>query len=142
MEAGITVMKNASTLDKLLACLCRRGDILAVYRFGSWGTDAQRPDSDIDLAILATAPLDPVELWELAQKLAVPAGRDVDLVDLLQAGTVMRMQVISGGTRLFQSDFRAVEEFEDRVFSAYVRFNEERKDILNQVRERGAVYDK
>jgi hypothetical protein len=28
---------------------------LAIYRLGSWGTEAERPDSDLDLAVTATA---------------------------------------------------------------------------------------
>ncbi|MFO1506406.1 MAG: nucleotidyltransferase domain-containing protein [Lysobacterales bacterium] len=41
-------------------------DLLAVYRFGSFDTPAQRPDSDIDLGLLGEAPLEPVFLFDLA----------------------------------------------------------------------------
>lgn len=27
-------------------------DVQAIYRYGTWGTDAQRPDSDVDVAVL------------------------------------------------------------------------------------------
>lgn len=114
----------------------------AVYRFGSWGTDAQRPDSDIDLALLPSHPLDPVLRWELAQTLASLAGRDVDLVDLLGASTVLRMQVVAYGERLYSADALRVDQFEDFVFSSYARLNEERREILADVRQRGNIYGK
>ncbi|MDY0269228.1 type VII toxin-antitoxin system MntA family adenylyltransferase antitoxin [Trichloromonas sp.] len=115
-------------------------DLLAIYRFGSWRTEAERPASDIDLAILPAAPLDNVRRWEVAQQLATLAGRNVDLVDLLAASTVLRMQVVGHGVCLFRADENAVATFEDMVFSAYCRFNLERRDILEDIRRRGSVY--
>jgi len=115
-------------------------DCRAFYRFGSWGTAMQRPDSDIDLAILPSRPLDSVRRWELAQALASLAGRDVDLVDLLRASTVLRMQVVAHGERLYSADETEVEQFEDMVFSSYARLNEERREILADVRKRGSIY--
>ncbi|RNC68889.1 MAG: nucleotidyltransferase domain-containing protein [Desulfuromonadales bacterium] len=120
-------------LDAIPACR-------AIYRFGSWGTDMQRPDSDIDLAVLPLQPLDPVYRWELAQTLASQAGRDVDLVDLLRASTVLRMQVVAHGERLYCADETETEQFEDVVFSSYARLNEERREILADVRHRGNIY--
>lgn len=114
----------------------------AIYRFGSWGTAAQRPESDIDLAILPPHPIDPVLRWELAQRLASIAGRDVDLVDLLCASTVLRMQVVAYGERLYCADELQVEPFENTVFSSYARLNEERRGILADVRQRGSIYGK
>lgn len=115
-------------------------DCRAIYRFGSWGTDTQRPDSDIDLAVLPARPLDSVHRWELAQALASLAGRDVDLVDLARASTVFRMQVVAHGERWHCADTTEVEQFEDMVFSSYARLNEERREILADVRQRGSVY--
>ena len=87
--------------------------------------------------IRSAAPLDPGERWKLAQKLAIPAKCDVDPVDLPWASTVLRRQVVASGTGLFQFDSLIVEEFEDRVFSGYARFNEERRELPNQVRGQG-----
>lgn len=117
-------------------------DCQSIYRFGSWGSEAERPDSDIDLAVLPVAPLDPVLRWELAQKLASLAGRDLDLVDLLRASTVLRMQVVAHGERLYSADAGEAEKFEDTVFSSYVRLNEERRGILDDVRQRGNIHGK
>ncbi len=114
--------------------------LIAVYRFGSWNTPAARPDSDIDLAVLTERPLDSVRCWELAQALAVEAGRDVDLVDLLSVSTVFRAQIVSNGTRLHCTDKNVCRAFEDRVYSEYARLNEERRYILDGISERGRIH--
>lgn len=49
-----------------------------VSRFGSFGMEYERPDSDLDLAVYAGRPLPAVRLRRLAQELATEAGRDVD----------------------------------------------------------------
>lgn len=115
-------------------------DVIAIYVFGSQAAGIAGPESDIDLAVLNDNPLSQVTCWDLAQELAREAGRDVDLVDLRAASTVMRAQVIAKGQRLFCADERKCVEFEDYVYSAYARFNEERRAILQDIRQRGSVY--
>ncbi len=112
----------------------------AIYRFGSWGTSAENPESDIDVAILPLHPLETLRQWEVAQLLASRVGRDVDLIDLLSAPTVLRMQIIAHGERLYCVDRFAIEQFEDVVFSSYARLNEERRNILDDIRQRGRIY--
>lgn len=126
---------------KITELLCRQlPDLVAIYRFGSTTTGHERADSDIDLAILPSHPLDTVQVWEIAQTLAQAVGRDVDLVDLLSASTVMRAQVISTGKRLYCARSAECERFEDYVYSSYARLNEERKEILDDIKQRGTVY--
>ncbi len=133
-------MTDTAKISLILAELSKRDDLLALYRFGSWGTEQQHPESDIDVAILTAAPLQAVERWDLEQKLATLVGREVDLVSLLAASTVMRMQVVAFGERLFARDLLAAEEFETRTFADYARLNEERRGILDAVRDQGVIY--
>ena len=114
--------------------------LLSIYRFGSWGTPYERADSDIDLAVLLQGAMDSASLWDVAQDIAKVIGKNVDLVDLLQASTVMRMQVISTGKRLYCSNPIVCEQFEDYVYVAYARLNEERRGILEDIKQRGTVY--
>jgi predicted nucleotidyltransferase len=145
-ERQWVLRKEQERVDSdLISCLIdlireRLPDVAAVYRFGSAGTPGEHRGSDIDLAVLPARPLDPVPRWQLAQELATLAHRDIDLVDLLSASTVMRAQVIARGERLFCADERACATFEDYAFSAYARLNEERREILKDIVERGSVY--
>ncbi|CAN5730634.1 hypothetical protein BH20ACT11_BH20ACT11_16830 [soil metagenome] len=81
-----------------------------------------------------------MELWCAAQELASRAGRDVDVVDLARASTVMRAQVVHEGERLYCADGTACDTFEDYVYSSYARLNEERREILRDILSRGRVY--
>ncbi|HYC55223.1 MAG TPA: nucleotidyltransferase domain-containing protein [Candidatus Binatia bacterium] len=116
-------------------------DLVAVYRFGSTVSGQQHSDSDVDVAVLGRTPLDPLERFQLQEELALRLHRDVDLVDLRRASTVMRMQVVSTGLCFLVADETERDRFEDYVFAAYARLNEERRGILDQIRRDGRVYD-
>lgn len=114
--------------------------VIAVYLFGSVATGRSTRDSDIDLAILAAEPLAPQARWHLAQTLAISLSRDVDLVDLRQASTVMRLQVLGSARLLLETDRAKRQQFEAVALGAYARLNEERRGIIEDVRARGSVY--
>lgn len=114
--------------------------LIALYRFGSQAKGTARPDSDIDLAVLARDPIPNMRRFELAQELATQLHRDVDLVDLRTASTVMRMQVLSTGTCLDAPEEPARREFEMYAYADYARLNEERRELVKGITERGLVY--
>lgn len=117
-------------------------DTIAIYLFGSWGTEGMRSDSDLDLAFLTPRPVAPELVWEIAQELAVRLGIEVDLVDLRAQPTTMRAQVIHTGSRIWYdpSAFDAVEVFEDWTFKEYAYLSEARKDILRDIQLRGTIH--
>ncbi len=115
-------------------------DPVAIYLFGSMAADAVHESSDIDIAVLPQSPLSNKERWNLQQELAIALRVDVDLVDLLSASTVMRVQIVSTGEVLFEGDATRRAEFEMVTFSMYARFNQERREILDQVKREGRVY--
>jgi uncharacterized protein len=128
MESALNHMKEAVQ------------NLLAVYRFGSQAQGTANQESDVDLAFLAHHGMTPQGLFELRQDLAAILQREVDLIDLRMASTVIRMQVLSTGECLFSGDDRARDQFEMLVYSSYARLNEERSGILEDVRARGSVY--
>ena len=128
---------NEMIVDQVLKAM---PEVWAIYRFGSAGTPFERTDSDIDLAILSPKPMAGVARWELAQDLAWQLKRDVDVVDLLCASTVLRQQVFSRGQRIYCADWFPAEEFESRALSDYVRLNEARQGILRDIHERGRIH--
>ena len=114
--------------------------LFILYQFGSQAQGQAGPESDIDLAILAADPVPVSTLLALQEDLAGSLKKDVDLVDLRAASTVLRMQVVSNGQCLYSAVDAGREEFEDFVYSAYARLNEERRGILEDIRARGSVY--
>lgn len=114
-------------------------EVLVVYLFGSAVAGGRHEESDLDVALLADAPLDRMRRWELQQELAVELGQSVDLIDLLRVPTVLRMQVVSTGQVLWSGDENERAKFEMDVYSSYARLNEERREILEQIRREGRV---
>lgn len=115
-------------------------DTAVVYRFGSTVSGQDGPGSDIDLAFLPDRPVDPVRRFEVQEALAVLLRRDVDLVDLAAASTVLRMQVLRSGAAILVRDEERRGSFEDRVFTFYPRLNEERREILADIQRTGRVH--
>lgn len=127
--------------DTLMAKLKEKvPDLIAIYQFGSQVRGETHKGSDIDLAFLAPQSLSPVQRFDLEQELALLAHKDVDLVDLQKASTVMRMQVISTGSCLLSINDTKRDRFETMVFSAYARLNEERREILKNIQQQGRIY--
>ena len=114
--------------------------VVAIYRFGSSAAGGLRPESDLDFALLGPHPLGAVERFDLQERLASALHRDVDLVDLRTASTVMRMQVVSRGLLVFDGDPAERRPFETLVFSSYARLNEERRALLDQIRREGVIH--
>lgn len=115
-------------------------ELIAVYRFGSFGTPEERADSDIDLGLQTASPPDPVDLFHLAGELATMAGRDVDLVDMIGCSTVMRARIVATGELVFCRDPYLCEDFATMAFSRYAHFNEARRGILEDIQTTGSIY--
>ena len=84
--------------------------------------------------------LDPIERWKLQEELATLVHTHVDLVDLRLASTVMRVQVLRDAVLVVDASPTERQMFEVFALSAYARLNDERREILNDVAERGRVY--
>lgn len=116
-------------------------DLIAIYLFGSFGTKFENKASDIDIAILLPKKISRTYFWELAQKIASSVNREIDLVDLLQANTVLQKQIVTSGKLLYCKDKTKCAKFETTVLSCYLELNDFRKDILADITKKGEVFD-
>jgi predicted nucleotidyltransferase len=122
---------NKAVLDIAIQHLKREiPSLQGIYLFGTFGTEFQREDSDIDLAVLGAQMPESVELWNVAQDIARTIHCDVDLIDLKQASTVMRFQIITEGKRIFAANKEVCDRFELQALSRYYHFNEARKELV------------
>lgn len=108
--------------------------------FGSAANERMRADSDIDVAYLSAQNVQAYELFMLAQEMAGALGRDVHLIDLRQASTVLQAQIVSQGKVILDLEPLKRQEFFILVLKQYARLNEERSPILAKIKERGSVY--
>ncbi len=104
----------------------------AVYLFGSYADGMASENSDVDIGYLSLEELSPVGRWEISQKLANMLRKDVDLIDMRQTNTIFRYQILSSGKRIYGSGYD-VDSFENLAYSFYLRFQEERKPIVDAI---------
>ena len=117
----------------------------AIYLFGSRSANTERPDSDVDIAILF--PPDQAKqagslvLTDLHLSLQDALKKDVDLVNLRQVSTVFRKEIIMGGRRIYCASAYAADEFEMHTLSLYQKLNDERAAIIEDGLRAGRFYD-
>ncbi len=104
----------------------------AVYIFGSYADGKASENSDVDIGYLSREELSSVGRWEISQKLAHVLRKDVDLVDMRQTNTIFRYQILSNGKRIYGAGYD-VDSFENLAYSFYLRFQEERKPIVDAI---------
>lgn len=126
--------------DAVATIVAALPDVAAIYLFGSRARGDSHGVSDVDIAVLGSGPLDALECFDLQQKLAGILHAPVDLVDLRSASTVLRVQVLRDAALLHDGAPNERAHFEATALGAYARLNEERREILEDVKKGGRVY--
>ncbi len=122
------------------AVMARVPQALGIYRYGSAGGPFERTDSDIDIAIHTPDGLPLETRIALAGELMDTFHLQVDVVDMAEIPVTLRVQIAAHGARLYSVNPGDSAEYESRAFSDYARLNEERRAILDDVRQRGRIY--
>lgn len=107
------------------------------YLFGSHAAGRATDDSDLDLAVLTNEPMTHEAMWQIAQKLAVRLGTEVDLINLMDCNTVLSMQIIEEGKLLFDPHHKA-PFFETNIYRMYQDLQLNRNDNLAAFKQRWA----
>ena len=110
--------------------------LIAIYIFGSMADNSSTPESDIDIAFLTFQKISAVEKWKIQEELASKLKQDVDLIDLKDATTILRTEVVENGKLIFSGDSYQVNHFEMITYSMYSDLNESRQDILTDYNEK------
>ena len=117
----------------------------AIYLFGSYDTEREWPDSDVDIAVLL--PPDEAKksvsllMSDLHFTLQALLKKEVDLINLRQVSTVFQKEIILDERRIFCADQYAADEFEMLVLSFYQKLNEERAEVLADGLRSGKFYN-
>ena len=104
-ETQHTTSEESATVQAAIEqVLAHHPSIVVAILFGSLATDRSRNDSDLDLAVASTTPLDPQIRIQLIEELAVALGRPVDLIDLAQTHGPLLQQTLTKGRLLLCTD--------------------------------------
>lgn len=101
--------QTLARVTEAAARLLPRHRVLAAYAFGSRVSGRPRPDSDLDLGYYLDRreegeTLSIAEEMQLAERLSVSVGLDVDLRNLGDASLELRGRVLEEGVRVFDAD--------------------------------------
>jgi uncharacterized protein len=100
--------------------VARHQNVVAAWVFGSRARGAERPSSDLDVAVLLAPGAEREVLSRLSGALSRDLGTEVDLVDLAKSTPVLGFEVVTGGHRVFARDALAADEAEERCLRAYL----------------------
>jgi predicted nucleotidyltransferase len=100
--------------------VARDQNVRAAWVFGSRAHGAERPSSDLDVAVLLAPGADREVLSRLSGALSRDLGTEVDLVDLAKSTPVLGFEVVTGGHRVFTRDDLAADEAEERCLRTYL----------------------
>ncbi|RKL63830.1 nucleotidyltransferase domain-containing protein [Thermoanaerobacteraceae bacterium SP2] len=107
-------------IKELVSMIKKNKNIIALYIFGSFGTNQQHPLSDIDLAILFQEPPQLFDFLCLEADICKILQRDdVDVVNLNSSSIDIQFKVISTGDLLYCSNELLLADFKERVFNIY-----------------------
>jgi predicted nucleotidyltransferase len=132
---------HASLADRARDAVLRLlPDVEAIYVFGSVARGDAHVDSDLDLAVLGAGPLAALRRFELQRELSALLDRDVDLVDLHIANSVLRVEAIAHGRRPYARDADYALDFEARALGDYAALLDATSGLREAIRVRGRVY--
>lgn len=116
-------LRARQLVERLAAPLRAGPPIRLAVLFGSAVTGRERPDSDVDVGIWPQGEgLSDAEELALQSALTLAAGREVDLVRLDRASTLLRWQVARTGIPVLAAPPEEFPRFRARAASEYIEF--------------------
>ncbi|WKV10282.1 nucleotidyltransferase domain-containing protein [Thermoanaerobacterium sp. CMT5567-10] len=117
-------MRNLTNIKKQIDLLVdyvkENHNILALYIFGSYGTEYQNENSDIDFAVLYERMPSLNDELSLEVKFSEILGTDdIDLINLNKASLEFKHKVIYTGDLLYCRDYLKLADFKENVFKFY-----------------------
>ncbi len=138
MTTGITLSDRERQL--IMDMLRTKLNAVTIFLFGSIVRGSTHPDSDVDLAFVSLHQHHGYEVFLVSQELATLLKKEVDLIDLQRASTVMQIQVIQNGECLYDECATDTALLKVKWMKEYARLNEERQCILDQIKESRTIY--
>ncbi|WP_315078602.1 type VII toxin-antitoxin system MntA family adenylyltransferase antitoxin [uncultured Clostridium sp.] len=95
-------------------------NIVAAWFTGSYGTEYEREDSDIDIALLLEKSIGIMEEMDISCRISEILDFDnIDTINLLSAPITLKFKVIDEGRSIYEKDYYKVCDFMEEVFNRY-----------------------
>lgn len=130
-------------LSLITQTLQQNDKVSAAWVFGSVATGKDRPDSDIDIAILFIEGLDKQARFNMRLDIAVElsglTGREVDVIDMQASPLFLQHQVRRFGYLLLEKDHAYRVDYDVKSRRQYLdfvpRLKKRNRQIINKVLE-------
>lgn len=133
-------MKREEKLKKIKEIILNSIETEAILLFGSYAREKERPDSDIDIAIKPIMEIDKTKLRELQNAIEEAIDTDIHLINLNTIEEDFRYDILITGKILYQKDEASFWEYKLRAYSDYLELSEDRKIIVDKLKEGGTLY--
>jgi predicted nucleotidyltransferase len=121
-------MAETALLQALCGVIAAEPAIRLAYLYGSCARGDSGPTSDVDVALLAAAPIDLMELAAIGTQLGKAIDRRADVVDLRCVSPLLCRQVVAEGEPLLVRDPLLRFDFEQEA----VRRCEDTRSLRSQ----------
>ena len=123
--------------QQIAEALAPHPEIQLAFVFGSAARDALRPESDVDVAVLAGGQLSTESRLALMAELSLALKREVDLVDLHNAWGLILKQILTTGTLALKRSGTAHAALLKRMLLDQADMEPLRQRIIEKSLERG-----
>ncbi|MFT8316291.1 MAG: nucleotidyltransferase domain-containing protein, partial [Clostridium sp.] len=107
-------------IESLKKYFSQQPDILGVWIIGSYGTEYQREDSDIDFAILYNKDINDLEEIKFACDITeILKIENIDTINLKKAPITLQFKTIKEGRNLYEKDYIKVCDYIEYVIYNY-----------------------
>jgi len=107
-------------------------ELKLAYLYGSQANGTATSESDVDLAFLSRLPIPSIQRFDIAQELTERFNSNVDLVDLREAGALLKTEIIMKGRQLVGTKLDA-DYFAMHVLRDYQDYKYHVADIEAQI---------
>lgn len=107
-------------IEKLKKYFSDQSSILGVWIIGSYGTEYQREDSDIDFAILYDKDINDLEEMKFACDITeIIKIENIDTINLIKAPITLQFKTIKEGRSLYEADYIKICDYIEQVINSY-----------------------
>ncbi len=136
-------MESIKIIEKSKTILLQElADLDAIILFGSYARGKQKVTSDIDIAIKTIQELDTIKMLELKNKIEEAIDIDVHLINLNTINEDFKYEILISGRTLYCKNEYEFEMYKLKMYSNYLLFSEDRKPIVDKIKNGGTLYGK